>query len=144
MLVHVRERRPRADLSGLERDVDRLFRSFFTDWGVPTRSDSGFAVSEDPEGVTLRSEVPGVDPATIKIDVDGRTLTIAGERQREERRDGVYQLRERRSGDFSHTFHLTDRLDPEAITAECRHGILTVRIAKRAEAKPRQIEVKTN
>jgi len=141
MLVHVRERLPRPDFSNVERDVDRIFRSLFSDARTPVRSDSGIAVNQDPEGVTLVAEVPGVDPAAIKIDVNGRTLTISGERPRTERPADAYQLRERRSGDFSHTFQLTDTLDADAISAECRHGVLTVRIARRPEVKPRQIEV---
>jgi len=144
MLVHVRERRPRVDFSNLERDVDNIFRSFFADWAPPAPSDSAFAVDRDSDGVTLTAEVPGIDPAAIKVDIDGRTLTISGERQREERREGVYRLREGRSGDFSSTFQLNATLDPDSVSADYQHGILTVRIAKRPEAKPRQIEVKSS
>jgi len=145
MLVHVRERHPRDDFSGLERDVDRIFRSFWSELGVPARSASfGYAVTPDAEGVTLRAEVPGVEPSAINIAVDGRTLTISGERTGEKRTDGQYRLRERSYGKFSRTFDLTDDLDANAIDASCREGVLTMRIPKRPEAKPRQIEVKTS
>ena len=144
MLVHVRERRPGANVWSLDREVDRIFRDFFSDWSVPTRADSRVAVSQEKDGVTLRAEVPGVDPATLKIAVDGRTLTISGERKDPERPEGSYYLREARAGNFSHAFDLNDTLDADAITADCRHGILTVRIPKRAAAQPRQIEVQTS
>ncbi len=144
MLVHVRERRPRADFWNLERDVDRIFRSFWSDRGVARRPNSEVTVSPDNDGVTLTAEVPGVEPSAINIAVDGRALTISGERPSETRGEGTYRLRERSCGKFSRTFHLTDDLDTQAIDAACNHGVLTVRIPKRAEAKPRQIEVKTS
>jgi len=138
MYVHVRDR---VDFSGLQRDLDQIFHSVFSDWTVPVRGDGGVDVQRDADGVTLTAEVPGIDPAALKVDVDGHTLTISGERQRGERHQGVYHLRERRAGDFSSTFRINDRLDADAVTAEYRHGVLTVRIPKRAAAKARQIDV---
>jgi len=145
MLVHVRERRPRADVWNLEHDVDRLFRGFFSDWGVPTRSDAfGFDVTPDDGGVTVRAEIPGVDPSAIQVAVNDRALTISGERSTEQRRDGAYRLNERSYGKFSRTFNLSDTLDAGAIDAQCANGVLTVRIPKRPETQPRQIEVKAS
>jgi len=144
MFVHVRERRPRANFWSLDREIDRIFRDFFSDSSVPTRADSRVALTQEKDGVTLRAEVPGVDPAAVKIAVDGRTLTISSERTDPERSEGSYRLREARAESFSHTFRLNDTLDVDAITADCRNGILTVRIPKRAAAQPRQIEVKTS
>ena len=83
----------------------------------------------------------GVDPAAIAISAEGRTLTIRAERAPEERQNGTYQVRERAYGAFSRTLRLSDDLDVDGISAEARHGVLTVRIPKRAEAKPRQIAV---
>ncbi len=125
MLVHVRGRRPSADLTALERDVDRIFRSFWNDPSVP-----GFEVTPDNDGVTVVADVPGVEPAAINIAVEGRALTISGERASR--------------GKFSRTFQLSDDLNSEAIDAECRNGVLTVRIPKLPEAKPRQIDVKVS
>ena len=53
-------------------------------------------------------------------------------------------MRERAYGKFSQKLHLSDDLDAEAISAEAKHGVLTLRIPKRPEAKPRQIEVKVS
>jgi HSP20 family protein len=145
MLVHVRERHPHDVFWGLDRDIDRLFRSFWSDRGVPAGS-GGFRydVTPDADGATIRAEVPGVEPSAIKIDVDGRTLTISGERAEEKRTEGRYRVRERRFGKFSRSFELTDDLDASNIDASSHDGVLTVRIAKRPEAKPRQIEVKAS
>ena len=128
MLVHVRERSPRTDFSTVQRDVDRIFRSFWSD--TDALAGAGFDVVPDPDGVTVRADVPGVEPSAINIAVDGRALTISGEREGR--------------GKFARTFHLSDDLDTEAIDAQCRNGVLTLRLSKSAAAKPRQIEVKTS
>lgn len=142
MLVHVRDRRPAHSPWGLQRQVDDLFhRAFGFDWPTGAAAAAPFEVLPDADGVTIRAEVPGVEPSTIAVGVEGRTLTIKAERATEKRDNGTYQLRERAYGPFSHAFRLSDDLDPESITAEAKHGVLTVRIAKRAAAKPRQIEV---
>jgi HSP20 family protein len=93
--------------------------------------------------VTVRAELPG-SAHNFKIDIEGRTLSISGERSTEKRENGAYQLRERTDGKFSQKLRLSDDLDAEAISAEAKHGVLTLRIPKRAEAKPRQIEVKVS
>jgi len=141
MLVHVRERRPRADFWNLEREVDRLFHNFRADWSGG--SATGVALSPDRDGVSIRVDVPGVEPSALNIAVDGRTLKISGERTASAR-EGRYRVRERRTGKFSHAFDLAEDLDVDAIDAQCRNGVLNIRIPKRPEAKPRQIEVKSN
>ena len=148
MLVHVRERRSRAPYATLEREVDRVLRDFWSDWGTPV---SGFNcdVAPDNDGVTIHADVPGVPPSAINVAVDGRQLTISGERSsgepiNEQESERAYRVRERHSGKFSRTFYLSEDLDTTAVEAECRDGVLSLRIPKRAEAKPRQIEIKVS
>ena len=143
MLIHVREHRPRASFATLDRDIDRILRDFWSDWGSSAAS-FNCDVTPDAEGVTISADVPGVPPSAINVAVDGRKLTISGERTSEHESNGAYQVRERRSGTFSRTFYLSDDLDTAAVEAECRDGVLSLRIPKRPEAKPRQIEVKTS
>jgi len=145
MLVHVRDRRSAPDARSFQRDVDDVFRrAFGFDRLAGAPAASALEVVPDADGVTVRAELPGVDPANIKIDVEGRTLSISGERTTETRENGAYQLRERTYGTFSQKLRLSDDLDAEAISAEAKHGVLKLRIPKRAEAKPRQIEVKVS
>lgn len=141
MLVRVRERHPFADVWSLERDVDRIFRAAF---GAPSRSPRAVDVSQDADGVTVRAELPGVDPAQIAVAVENGTLTITAERNEAQRSEGTALIRERSYGKFAQAFRLADDLDADAVSADCRNGVLTVRIPKRPEAKPRQIEIKTN
>lgn len=142
MLLHVRERRPARRAWRLEREVDDVFRrALGFDWSTGGRAAAPLEVIPDADGVTVRAEIPGVDPSAIAIGVEGRTLTITAERPAETRQ-GAYRLRERACGTFSRAFRLADDLDAEAISAEAKHGVLTVRIPRRADAKPRQIEVR--
>lgn len=145
MLVHVRSPRSAHGTWSLQREVDDVFRrAFGFDRLAAAPAASAIEVRPDADGVTVRAELPGVDPAAIAINVEGRTLTIKAERHDEKREKGAYQLRERVYGSFTHAFRLSDDLDADAVSAEAKHGVLTVRVPKRAEAKPRQIEVKVS
>jgi HSP20 family protein len=147
MLTRVQERHPLFDFWGLENDVERIFGSVFAedDLPTPTRSASfGFEVTPEKDKVVIRAEVPGVDPTAIKISVNDRVLTISGERAAQKPSEGQYHLRERSYGTFSRGFHLSEDLDSSAIEAECRDGVLTVRVPKRPESQPRQIAIKTS
>ena len=136
---------PFADVSRFERDVARIVnrRFDFEPAGAATGA-APVAVRADAEGVTVRAELPGVDPAAITLSVEGRVLTINAEREADKRENGRTRLQERTYGAFTHALHLADGLDAAAISAKAEHGVLTVRIPKRAEAKPRRIEVKVS
>lgn len=142
MLVHSH---PFADFLRLDRDLDRIFG-----WGrgfnraLPAGFGSPVAVTSDAEGVTIRAELPGVDPAAIKLTVEDRVLSISAERPAVKRENSRVRLQERRSGTFNYAVRLADDLDSETVSAKAEHGVLTVRINKRAEVKPRQIEVKVS
>lgn len=95
----------------------------------------------DRDGVVLRAEVPGVEPSSIDVSIQRNTLHISGERPVKARDKGSYHRRERRFGKFSRSFQLPQDLDPEKASAECRNGVLTLRIPRREEAKPRQVRI---
>ena len=142
MLVHSH---PFADFLRLDRDLDRLFGiSSTVNRPLPATLGSPVAVLPDADGVTVRAELPGVEPAAINISVENRVLTITAERPVVARDNGRLRLQERRSGAFSYAVRLSEELDPESVTAKAEHGVLAVRIAKRPAAKPRQIEVKVS
>ncbi|MEO8605726.1 MAG: Hsp20/alpha crystallin family protein [bacterium] len=136
---------PFVDFFTLERDLDRVVgRAFNVARPQPATATAPFVVLPDAEGVTVRAELPGVDPAAIAIAIENHVLTISAERQAEKRESGGVQLQERRFGAFTQSLRLAEDLDAESVTAEAEHGVLTVRVAKRPEAKPRQIEVKVS
>jgi len=102
-----------------------------------------FEVKETTDAFILKADLPGVAEADLDISVHNNVMTVSGARQAEERKEGEsYALYERQFGSFSRSFSLPDMADGERIDAKLEHGVLTLSIAKKAEAKPRKIAVK--
>jgi HSP20 family protein len=102
-----------------------------------------FEVKETNDAFILKADVPGVEEKDLDIAVHNGVLTVSGSRQAEERKDGEsFALYERQYGSFSRSFALPDNTDGERIDANLANGVLTLTIAKKAEAKPRKIAIK--
>ncbi|MDQ3365035.1 MAG: Hsp20/alpha crystallin family protein [Myxococcota bacterium] len=102
-----------------------------------------FEVKETNDAFVLRADVPGVAEQDLDINVQNNVLSVSGTRQAEERREGEsYALYERQFGSFTRSFSLPDMADGERIDAKLEHGVLTLSIGKKAEAKPRKIALK--
>jgi HSP20 family protein len=98
-------------------------------------------IFEDPSGgVIFRAEIPGIAPEDLDVTVEPGRLSLGGERRAPEGKRS-YHRRERRFGRFSRTVQLPEGLDPAQVTAECRDGVLSVRIARSEAAKPRQVKI---
>jgi HSP20 family protein len=102
-------------------------------------------IYEDGEGVTLKFDLPEVDAKDVDIRLDDGTLTLRGERklERADKRDGYHRI-ESSYGAFTRSFSLPATLDFEKVHAESKNGVLRVFLPKRADAKPRSIQVKVN
>ncbi len=92
-------------------------------------------------GLVIRAEAPGIDPATLEIDVESERVRIAGERTSNVGGQDGFHRRERRFGRFSRSIQLPPDLDPDRTAASYRDGMLTIRIEKAEAAKPRRIQV---
>ena len=102
-----------------------------------------FEVKETNDAFVLKGDIPGVPEADLDIAVHNNILTVSGNRQSEERKEGEsFALYERQYGSFSRSFSLPDTADGERVEAKLDSGVLTLTIWKRAEAKPRKIAVK--
>lgn len=102
-------------------------------------------IFEDEEGVTLRFDLAGVNTEDVDVRFENGVLTIRGERKLEhaDRRDRYHRI-ELSYGTFTRSFALPASVDAEKIRAEAKNGILVVALPKRAEARPRSIQVKVN
>jgi HSP20 family protein len=102
-------------------------------------------IYEDEEGLTLRFELAGVDPKDVDLRFENGVLTIKGERrlEQEEKRENYHRL-ELSYGAFNRSFSLPPTVDTEKIAAESKLGVLVVHLPKKAEAKPKSIQVKVN
>ncbi len=134
---------PYRELLSMRRAMDRLFENSLTDerevtseWGLP------LDVVEDENDYVVKAPLPGVKPEDIDITFNQGILTIKGEMKDEsETTKGQYHLRERRYGTFSRTINLPSTVKPEDIQADYSDGILTLKLPKAEEVKPKRIPI---
>jgi HSP20 family protein len=113
---------------------ERTYQSMF----VPR-----FDFWEGNDELVLYFDLPGVDPDHLDIQFENRQLTLHGKICRHS--NGVDYLRsEYGVGDFHRTFLIGESINIDAVSAELKDGILTLRLPKAEDAKPRRIEVKAN
>jgi HSP20 family protein len=107
-------------------------------------------VRETENAYVLEADLPGYDEKDVEVHLDGDTLTIestkeaAREETTEEKKDGTYMIRERRSASFSRAFKLPGNADPNGVSAAFTNGVLSLEIKKRAEAQKRVIQISRN
>jgi HSP20 family protein len=135
----------------LREAVDRLFEDSIVSPASLRTLNGGSAMGINPpldlhqtdDDLVLTVSLPGVKPEDVSITITGQVLQIRGEFKADEslkRDDFLY--RERRFGTFNRQLELPVRVQGDAAQAEFEDGVLTLRIPKAAEVKPRQIEIK--
>jgi HSP20 family protein len=97
----------------------------------------------DGDHYTLNADLPGIDPTSVDLDVDGQFLTIRAERVAPSAEGRAWLARENRSGSFVRRLTLGDSVDRENISASYDAGVLSVTIPVAEKAKPRKIAVAT-
>jgi len=137
---------PFRELTTLQNRVNGLFQDFNRPGQDELTATGSFVpavdVYEDEQKVTLKLEIPGIDQNDVDIRLENNTLTVRGERkfEKEEKEENFHRI-ERRYGSFARSFTLPNTLDSEKVQANYENGVLKIDIAKRAEAKPKQIKV---
>jgi HSP20 family protein len=102
-------------------------------------------IFETDQEIVLQVEVPGLTKEQFHVEVDEGALQIRGERKIEkEVKEESYHRVERAYGAFHRSFLLPETVDPEKVRAELKDGVLEVRLGKREQAKPKQIQVSVN
>jgi len=94
----------------------------------------------DGDSYVLSADLPGIDPATVDVDVDGQLLTIRAERHAPSEQV-KWLTHERPYGSYMRQFTLGDGVDAERITANYEHGVLSIIVPMAERAKPRKISV---
>lgn len=138
---------PVRELANLQDRMNRLFSESFG----PVQSQETLAagsfvppvdVYEDEQGIRLKMEVPGIEEKDIDVRLENNLLTVRGERKLEsETKEENYHRIERRYGNFTRSFTLPNTVNPEEVKASYSKGVLTIKLGKRAEARPKQIKV---
>jgi HSP20 family protein len=128
----------------LRNAMDRLFDSAFVGPSFTWQPEAGLAldVTETTDDYLVKASVPGVNPDDIEVTYNNNVLTIKGETKVEKDvEEKQYLLHERRYGSFSRSFSLPSNIKADAIQASYENGVLTLRLPKAEEAKPKRIPV---
>ena len=127
----------------------RLFEDLFNNWAMHSALAKRHETWRPPVDILekenkliIRTEMPGVEEKDINLKLDGRTLTIQGERKPEPDGTGFsYHQVEGNYGTFSRSFDLPDSVDAEKISAAYSNGVLTITIIQKPEVQPRTIKI---
>lgn len=133
------------ELENLQRRMDRLFRQSYGVERLPWRVGVYplVNISEDHDYIYVRAELPGVKAQDLEIHLKDKNLVIRGERKIAGLEKEVnFHRRERESGFFRRVVTLPGPVNADKVEAACKDGILTIKLAKPEEVKPRQIQVK--
>ena len=127
--------------------MNRLFRESYSPEGPEEAlTTTSFAppvdIYEDEHNITLKMEAPGIDEKDIDVRVEGNTLTVHGERKLEkDEKEENYRRIERQYGSFTRSFTLPSSVDSGQVSANFDKGVLKISLAKKVEAKPKQIKI---
>lgn len=149
--------RPFMDLTRWERDMERMFDDFFSRrmrpwwperWSLPAVleiSQPTVDLYEDKDEIVVKAELPGIDKDNIEVNLTDHTLTIKGEKKKEEEvKEENYYKSERSYGSFVRTLDLPKEVHADKVKASFKKGVLEVRLPKTEEAKAKEIKVKVD
>jgi HSP20 family protein len=149
--------RPFMGLTGWERDMDRMLDDFF---GRRTRlwwPERWFRaddmevkppivdVFEEKDDIVVKAELPGMEKDNIEVNLTAHTLTIKGEKKKEDEiKEENYYRAERSYGSFLRTLDLPKDVRADKVKASFKNGILEIRMPKTEEAKTKEVKVKVD
>jgi HSP20 family protein len=138
---------PFGELLSLRQAMDRLFEDSFVrapGWGAFASDASQFPldVRMTADDLVVEGQLPGIKPDDVDITIENGRLTIRAEASSDdERQDGDFLVREIRRGAFSRSVALPSGLEADKAEATFDDGVLTLRIPKAEQVKPRQIRI---
>jgi HSP20 family protein len=138
---------PLRDLATMQNRINRFVREAYSPEGPEEAlTTTSFAppmdIYEDEHTIAVKMEVPGIDEKDIDVRIEGNTLTVHGERKIEkEEKEENFRRVERQYGSFTRSFTLPSSVDTGQVSAHYDKGVLKINLAKKAEAKPKQIKV---
>ncbi|HYE70174.1 MAG TPA: Hsp20/alpha crystallin family protein [Aquabacterium sp.] len=133
-----------AEMDRLQREMQQALDQSPTIRGYARGGYPALNIGGTPTSVEVYAFAPGLDPAAIDVNLDRGVLTLAGERKQdlpEADEKITLHANERFSGRFRRVVSLPEDIDPNAVNANYRDGVLHISIQRRASAQPRRIEV---
>ena len=133
-----------SEFDRLQREVQSVFADAPSIRGLGRGGYPALNVGTTPTSVEVYAFAPGLDPATVEVNLDRGVLTLAGERKGlnapGDERTTVH-IDERFAGRFRRVVSLPDDIDPNAVSASYTDGVLHVSVKRRESAQPRRINV---
>lgn len=134
-----------AELDRLQRDLGGILEPSPSIRGIGRGGYPALNVGSTAESVEIYAFAPGLDPASVAVDLERGVLTISGERPAVLPSQGdaktTLHMNERFSGRFRRVVSLPDDIDPNAVAATYRDGVVHVSVKRRASSQPRRIEI---
>ena len=133
-----------AELDRLQREMQQAFELSPSIRGFGRGGYPALNVGGTPQSVEVYAFAPGLDPATLDVNLERGVLAISGERKptlpAQDTKSSVH-INERFTGRFRRVVSLPDDIDPNAVTANYRDGVLHLSIKRRESAQPRRITI---
>ena len=133
-----------AELENLQREMQQAFGLSPTIRGLGRGGFPALNVGATPQSVEIYAFAPGLDPATLDVNLDRSVLTIAGERKANlpgpDEKAAVH-INERFAGPFHRVMSLPEDADPNGVSADYRDGVLHISVKRRESAQPRRISI---
>jgi HSP20 family protein len=132
-----------AELARLQQQMQQAFEISPSIRGYTRGGYPALNVGGTPSSAEIYAFAPGLDPASIELKLERGVLSISGEREKENGagENASVHVNERFAGRFHRVITLSDDLDPGAVEAKYRDGVLHVSIRRLEEAQPRRIAV---
>jgi HSP20 family protein len=153
----VAPRRPFTGLARWDREMERMMEDFFGRRWRPSWPERWFGAEreeltapaldlyEEKDDIVIKAELPGIDKNNIEVNLADHTLTIKGEKKKEEEiKEENYYRSERSYGAFMRTLELPKDVHADKVKATFKDGVLEVRLPKTEEAKAKEIKVKVD
>jgi HSP20 family protein len=133
-----------SEIDRLQREVQQIFDIEPSIRGIGRGGFPALNIGTTPQSVEMLAFAPGLDPASIEVNLERGVLTIAGERAdtlstKEEK--ATVHINERFAGRFKRVVSLPDDIDPDGVSARYVDGVLRISVKRREAAQPRRISV---
>ena len=143
------QRKKESDVNMLQRKIDNIYDQFFGPNFLPSTYlfgdrdwDPKLDISEGKKDITIKVEIPGIEAKDLDISIDGRLLTIRGEKKQEQKeKEETYYRVERSYGYFKRTIELPAEVHANKVDASYKRGVLKMKLRKLKESKTKRIKV---
>ena len=131
-----------AELDRLQREMQQTYHLSPNIRGIARGGFPAMNIGGTPQSVEIYAFAPGIDPAILDVQIEKGVLTVAGERKRQApAEEATVHIDERFDGRFRRIVTLPDDVDPNAVDARYRDGVLRISIARKQSAQARRITI---